>query len=113
MCKFVCHFLILCTKFETIAPLIINFSEIQIAQIAQTAEIAKCNVKLLTKKRILKLVCRYRLSDYTSVKSLFLTGAHLDIPGLTLSDLKFRILGVFMQLFPGYAGGIQCFNQEH
>ena len=40
-------------------------------------------------------------------------GARLDIPGLTLSDLKFRILGVFMQPFPGYAGGIQYFNLEH
>ena len=43
------------------------------------------------------------------MKSLFLTGARLDIPGLTLSDLKFCILGVFMQPFLGYAGGDSVF----
>ena len=32
-------------------------------------------------------------------------GVRLDIPGLKLSDLKSRILGVFMQPFLGYAGG--------
>ena len=54
-----------------------------------------------------------KLSDYTSVKWLLLTGVRLDIPGLTLSDLKSHILGVFTQLFPWYAGEVQCCNLEH
>ena len=44
-------------------------------------------------------------TDFTSVKWLLLTGVRLDIQGLTLSDLKFCILSVFMQPFPGHAGG--------
>ena len=47
-----------------------------------------------------------QLSEYTSVKWVFLTGVHLDIPGVALLDLKFCILGMFMQPFPGYAGEI-------
>ena len=45
---------------------------------------------------------------------VFLTGVPLEIPGLTLLDLKFCILSVFIQPFPGYMlhGGVQCFNLD-